>query len=224
MLLSLLLFLSPSREEISSLSLHPPAPAPSIPLSSLTVRGGTLLLQTAAANERLARQQTFVRLVWSLDHPNAGEPSQATLATSLSSLSSLFLTLWRLRWDNSPKEVYWRVVYNVILSPARLHLPDPSCRCSPVSPPCDLSHLFWSCPVAQVLRQEILRSLLPILPAVQLSYSSLWLMQSPHSSVPTWVWRAVCLAYFSALDHSRAIFAVIDLTAAPDHPRRRRRN
>jgi hypothetical protein len=104
-------------------------------------------------------------------------------------LVNLLAGLWKLKWENENKEVYWRLTVD--------GLPkfNQACPCGGAHQ--SRLHTFWNCPVAQRLRAE----LAACLPAgTQLSRTAVWLMEPPprcHEGV----WRVVCLAALSAMRH-----------------------
>jgi hypothetical protein len=118
--------------------------------------------------------------------------------------------LWRVHWDNSIKEVYWRLVLNGLATGERLHQQQCRCVCGsmPDGQPPGRRHHFWDCPVAQsvvrVLQQQLLGgwcrgALLP---------HHVLCMEAPKGcsdahTLHKGVWRIVCLAAVNAMDLGR---------------------
>jgi hypothetical protein len=116
--------------------------------------------------------------------------------------------LWKLRWDNHFKEVYWRVVLNGVPTAARMPSVQRACLCGVCLPGCD--HHYWHCPIAQAVVHTIVDNLPAAwcarTPGISpLTMQHVWLMQPPRGAKPvlTCVWRVVCLAAFNAMDVGR---------------------
>jgi len=99
----------------------------------------------------------------------------------------------------------------------RMHLSTSPCvACGVLGP--DVSHHFWSCPVAAAVRREVTQQLAAagfIPPTATVSCASLWLAVKPAANVHTLVWDLVCLAAVHAMEHGRAAAWAVsrDLTA-----------
>ena len=118
--------------------------------------------------------------------------------------------LWRLKWDNTFKEVYWRLVVNGLATAERMHLQHCRCVCGSVAggPP-GRRHHFWDCPVAQAVVEEMQRQLVGWFPAV-LQPQHVLCMVCPVAvggqgapAMHKGVWRVVCLAAINAMDVGR---------------------
>lgn len=117
--------------------------------------------------------------------------------------------LWRLRWDNGYKEVYWRLALDGLATAARMHMPSESCLCGHLCP--GRLHHFWQCPVAVAVVREVLAGLppawctRPVGGPPALACSHVWLMTPPRGRrrVCAGVWRVVCLAALVAMDEGR---------------------
>jgi hypothetical protein len=128
------------------------------------------------------------------------------------SVASALKALWKLKWDNSFKEVYWRVLVDGLPTCLRLHMPRQSCLCGVVCP--GRYHHYWDCAVATA----VIASVSAELPAVWCSHiagrpaltlQNVWFMIPPagQKTMHHGVWRVICLAIFNALDVGRAAVA-----------------
>ena len=119
----------------------------------------------------------------------------------LTSFARTLYSLWRLKWENLEKEVLWRLAVDGIAGANAYVQPRFRCRCCPGAAALDpRAHCFWDCPVALAVRHAIAAALLPATPVV--SRASIWLCQPPQG-VHIGVWRVVCLAALSAMEHGR---------------------
>ena len=91
-------------------------------------------------------------------------------------LHRLLDSLWRLRWDNQHKEVFWRLTLNGLPTPKRMGKWGQRCVCGFVTP--DRPHLMWDCPVAHAVVQ-VLEGQLGVT-AGGLQRRQVWLMQAPQ--------------------------------------------
>ena len=116
--------------------------------------------------------------------------------------------LWKLRWDNHFKEIYWRLPLDGLCTAARMHHADDYCLCGAQQP--GRAHHFWHCPVAQAVVQHVVQQLPaawctrpPNRPTLLMHH--LWLMQPPPGPRPIHpgVWQVVCLAALNAIDLGR---------------------
>jgi hypothetical protein len=120
--------------------------------------------------------------------------------TLLPELHSLLRNLWKLPWDNSRKEVFWRLVLDGLPSAARMHMLGVSCDCGAVAP--DRQHHFWGCPVAQAVTQ-VLQQQLP--PQCHMQRVNVWLCRPPSPIVHAGVWQVVCLAAVISMNKGRKL-------------------
>jgi hypothetical protein len=118
--------------------------------------------------------------------------------------------LWRLKWDNSFKEVYWRLVLNGLATAERMHMTACACVCGPVDggQP-GRRHHFWGCPVAKAVVGELQRHLVGWFPGL-LQPQHVLFMVCPQAlgvggarALHKGVWRVVCLAAVNAMDMGR---------------------
>ena len=156
------------------------------------MRAGTLLLlgRTSLPAERAEQFTAFCRAALG---PTAS-PTSVQLAVAR--LPALFTQLWRLRWDNSVKEVFWRLVYDGLPTAVRQHRHF-SCACDSFSP--DRLHHFWDCPVAKAVVSILVRRL----PRVSvLPRSAVWLCLAPAGQHEE-AWAVVCLCALAAMERGR---------------------
>jgi len=172
-----------------------------VPLPQLSVRFGTSLQFSDHWSQiQVPRIQIFIRLALSL-------PLDAEISdNALSEVRTLFPRLWKLKLDNFLKETYWGLVYNALPIASRMrHDHEPIRQCHCMTGVCDRPHIFWSCPVAQSIIQEI-NSILP--PSQSLTMSSLWLFR--HSECPAlhpYIFDCVVLAALHAMwSGSRSLY------------------
>lgn len=157
-----------------------------------SVREGTqlLLARTALPTERVAQFATFCRTALGA----AAMP--AAVQQAVTRLPALFTKLWRLRWDNNVKEVFWRLVYDGLPTAACQHRPF-SCACDTHSP--NRLHHFWACPIAQA----VVTALVAQLPSTSiLPRSAVWLCVAPGDQHDG-AWAVVCLCALAAMERGR---------------------
>jgi hypothetical protein len=171
-------------------------------IKHLSVKTATALQLGAVRVERRNRTRQFVCCALNSSDPTAVRDGMGSVAVAQRKL-------WKLRWDNHYKEVYWRVVLNGVATAARMPgVLRHACLCGYNCPDC--VHHFWSCPIAQAVVQTIVDQLSPAWcthtpGTAPLLMQHIWLMQPPQGSrvVHTCVWRVVCLAAFNAMDVGR---------------------
>lgn len=164
-------------------------------LQSLSVSAATQLQLQPITEERTQRMQAFVRLA--LEEPGQQQPAAEAVDAAVHELQRQLGRVWRgVRWENSNKEVYWRLLVDGLPTPQRLHTGEP-CLCGGAVAP-GRDHVYWGCPVAVAVRQQLEGAM----PGVQLSRAAVWLMRAPQG-IHVGVWRVVCLAALSAMDYGR---------------------
>ena len=118
----------------------------------------------------------------------AGAPSDA-----LPQVPAALAAVWRLRWDNHYKEVYWRMTLDALPTAARMRGPH-ACPCAAAhAEPTGLAHHFWCCPVAQAVCAALHGAL-----GAPPTREAVWLM-APPPGVHASVWRVVCVAALVAM-------------------------
>jgi hypothetical protein len=125
-----------------------------------------------------------------------------------------------VRWENRAKEVFWRLVYNGLPTPARLHAQGRPCQCGAgegggLAALPGRRHCFWDCPVAAAVREEIQRALPP--GSLPLARGQLWLARQPEG-VHRGVWLVVVLSAVLAMDTGRAALTSWRLVPDPAAP------
>ena len=156
-----------------------------LPLAELAVRDGTRMLRAPA---EARRNQLHL------------QPYAAAAGGTAAQLQAALRRLWRLPWENTNKEPFWRLVYNAHPTAARLHRPD-ACPCGAATP--DRRHHYWACPVAQAVRATVDAALAAASPGAQPTQQRhIWLALAPPG-VHCGVWDVVCLAAVRAMDKGR---------------------
>lgn len=120
--------------------------------------------------------------------------------TLFSELYALLRNLWKLQWDNSRKEVFWRLTLDGLPSAARMHMLGVSCDCGVVAP--DRQHHFWGCPVAQAVT-HVLQQQSP--PESHVQRINVWLCRPPCPEIHVGVWQVVCLAAIISMNKGRQL-------------------
>ena len=142
------------------------------------------------------------------------EVEHAVASEDLLHLGLMFKQCWALNWDNKFKDIFWRLAVDGVADGHRwAGLTNTACVCGAADP--RRRHFFWSCPVAQVVVEEINRCL-PGEGVV--NRQQLWLMVGPIG-VPQDIWVVVCLAALNSMDIGRRKLLSHKLpNAAPDDP------
>jgi hypothetical protein len=175
-----------------------PAPVPPVTLRTLTVKFATTLQLAPIQQQRAVFHRAYVA------EALQGPVAPVDLDWWWSVLGSAFRRMWRIRWENRNKEVFWRLAVDGIplQGNAHVHRPAAPCSCgryvggdSPERTP--RLHHFWYCPVALHVR-TILRRLCPA-PFLRMN---LWLAVPPKG-VEQCVWDVVALAALNAMESGR---------------------
>ena len=182
----------------------------SIPVSELTVKQATTL---QLGRLHLLRGQYHHDFVDCIAPQVRGQ--RELIQDYSKSVTAAQRQLWKLKWDNNFKEVFWRLVLNGLPTAERMHLQECRCVCGPavVGQPPDRLHHYWECPVAQsvvhVLQQQLVGWY-----AHALQPHHVLCMKcpccagapgdpSPARTLHKGVWRVVCLAAINAMDEGR---------------------
>jgi hypothetical protein len=203
-----------------------------INIAALTVKSATVLQLQPLSILRQRHRQDFVdEFAPVLDR---GNPD--AVYAHVQAVAAAQKQLWKVRWDNHYKEVYWRVVLNGLATGERLHQQQCRCVCGslPSGQPPGRRHHFWSCPVAQSVVQVVQQQLAAGWCRGVLQPHHVLCME-PTQGVATQftlhkgVWRVACLAAVNAMDlgrraacqisvqekRDRATAAAAQLAAAP---------
>jgi hypothetical protein len=121
-------------------------------------------------------------------------------------MHALLKHLWRMKWHNNRKEVFWRLIVNGLPFSSRFNL-GATCACGgeDAHDPGRLHH-FWSCHAAQAVSAVLAREC-GCSDASPLLRRHVWLMLPPPALTTRfgqhmWVrqlWRIVCLAALNAM-------------------------
>ena len=180
-----------------------------VSVASLTVKQATAMQLRHLAELRANYRRDFVD---SIALPTVrGNPAEVQVCCD--AVVAAQKSLWRLRWDNAFKEVYWRLVCDGLPTAERMHQQDCGCVCGPVvgGQP-GRRHHYWECPVAQAVVGVMQQQLVGWMSGA-LKPHHLLCMRCPEpvqgaGGVPGPVlhkglWRVVCLAAVCAMDSSR---------------------
>jgi hypothetical protein len=177
-----------------------------VSVSELTVSQATLLQLGPLFQTRLRYHQDFVSCV----APPGVRLNPVNVDRCCKAIAAAQRHLWKLKWDNAFKEVFWRLVLNGLATAERMHQHNCSCVCGPVDGgQRGRQHHYWDCPVAQavvgVMQQQlgewfdgplqphhVLCMLCPEVVGVVGA-------RAMHKGV----WRVVCLAAINAMDLGR---------------------
>ncbi|KAF8062620.1 hypothetical protein HT031_003949 [Scenedesmus sp. PABB004] len=164
-----------------------------------------------------------------------GPPSTPRFPRELALTASVRVALrklWRLRWDNAVKEVYWRLALDGLASAERVSRPEAVCLCGVACP--GRAHHYWECPIAQAVVRAMLDSLPaewcapPADGAPRLHHEHVWLMFAPPPAarragarrLHSGVWRVVCMVALAAMNTGRraANLAALFFVVMGDRP------
>jgi exonuclease III len=179
---------------------------PPVMLHTLTVKAATDMLCKPMQAERQQRHQAF------LAEACSGLPTNQH--ASIQDLQLLLQRLWKVKWDNQRKELFWRLVVNGLPTAQRMHMTGQPCTCGYHMP--DRKHHFWDCPVAMRIRQLIQAAL----PAnVQLQCHHVWLARVPCNNIHAGVWLVVCQAALLAMQSGKKLLVSwqLDEDSRPAH-------
>ena len=175
-------------------------------LCGLTVRAATWLLLCAPGGLHARRAERLAAFALAAGRPASAEP-----------VLQAFALLWRVRWDNKRKEVFWRLAYDGLPTAVRCHFPDCSCPCG--APRADREHHFWDCTVAAAVVQEVEAAAAgvgrPLLTPLQRHH--VWLAIAP-TGVNAGVWAVVVLAVVTAMEQGRRTLVAQRLAGASAGP------
>lgn len=178
----------------------------SVRVSALSVRQATALQLRPLADLRARYQRDFVDAVAPV--VVRGDPTKVEACCK--AVVTAQRQLWKLRWDNYFKEVYWRLVLNGLATAERMHMHDCDCVCGQVQggQP-DRRHHFWECAVAQAVVAQLQQQLAGWCPGALQPHHVLCMLCPEAVGAPgarplhKGVWRVVCLAAINAMDLGR---------------------
>lgn len=152
----------------------------------------TAMQPDLAAAARLPRQRAFLQAA-----AGPGQPS-----AQLSALLAAYKRLWRLKWENEHKEVFWRLALDgvPIYGMARYTGAQPALTCWCGAGAVGRDHCFWECPVAQCVRRTVGWAM----PAGSLpTRANCWLCQPPALLQHQGMWDVVALSALRAMNVGR---------------------
>ena len=94
-------------------------------VSNLSVQQATALQLKPLVELRAQYRADFVDAVV----PPAVRGNPPAVALCCKAVATAQRVLWKLRWDNAFKEVYWRLVLNGLATAGRMHVPESTCVC-----------------------------------------------------------------------------------------------
>jgi hypothetical protein len=173
-----------------------------VPVAQLSVSEATSLQLGPLRAERRAKRTGFVQAAL------GSGAAPAAVIDGLKWVAANQSMLWKMRWDNSFKELYWRLIMDGLPTSQRMHKSGDTCMCGAACP--GWVHHFWECPVAVA----VIDSVLSELPAAwctraagrpPLAMRHVWLMQPPAgpTKLHRGIWKVVCLAALNAMDVGR---------------------
>jgi hypothetical protein len=182
---------------------HSSLPTGSKALTAVKVCNATAMQVDPAAVYREPRMVAYITEACRMQQ--CGEALAAFLAT--------LRQVWALRWENTYKEVLWRLAVDgvVMYGAARFTAGNPLacwCACGRVS----RTHLFWECCIAIAVRTELQRCLPATAPAINREH--LWLLCVP-SGVSRHVWHIVALAALDAIHRNNRYLTSMCLAQHP---------
>ena len=164
--------------------------------SKYTVKWGTRqhFESTAAFSAQLTKFGKFALAATSL----------GTSDSRMQRLYTAFKRAWKISWDRKHSQILWLLAHNAIPTAERLHTAD-ACFCCPSTTSPGILHHFWTCPVAQAIRNEVWQQLQNMEGFTQhlLLRHHLWLLECPLPSFFKPLWSIVALAALNAMDSGR---------------------
>ena len=177
-------------------------------LLTMSVRSCTKLQLRGNAQAQLEARTRYASSALREGLEATGEEAGAEAQTGL---RRSMARLWKLEWDNRPKEALWRLMVNGVRGagghdvtpagacPCGWHPPAPAGAAGGEAPALAWrKHAFWHCPVAAAVRREI-HSGLGRAP----SCANTWLLQPPRKTMHARVWEVVGMVAVAAMEHGR---------------------
>jgi hypothetical protein len=172
-------------------------------VSDLSVSQATALQLQPLLDLRDRYRRDFVDSV----APTVVRGSPAHVQDCCRSIAAAQRQLWKLRWDNHFKEVFWRLPLDGLATAERMHMHDSGCVCGALCG--GRKHHFWECPVARAVVAVMERQLRGWFDA-PLQPQHILCMLCPKAvgvvgarPLHKGVWRVACLAAINAMDFGR---------------------
>jgi hypothetical protein len=176
-------------------------------MPQMSVRQFTQLQWPAAGAAVHEKHAAFVQHVRAVQAPEEVPVSEQEVVKCMRAV-------WRLKWENSRKEVLWRLVFDGFPTAARMHMAQEHCVCGQAVP--GWQHHYWQCPVAKAVVGAI-QSQLPVdTPPLQPVH--LWVGRLPQADLHQGVWRVVMLAALLGMDKARQLLTKWRLDARNGQP------
>jgi hypothetical protein len=184
----------------------------SVRLAALSVSQVAALLLAPVSAERRGRHGRVAAAACGV------APGGAPPAEALDAVGVALRGVWRLRWSNERKELYWRLLVDGLPTAARMHLEGEAgaCPCGHAGP-VGWQHHFWECPAARRVASAV-GARLPA--GTPLTRRHLWLMCAPPG-VRVDAWRVVALCALQGMWRARGVLVAPRLAggaAAPMPP------
>lgn len=139
--------------------------------------------------------------------PPSACPQPPSAPSSAQHLLQSLRQVLRIPWNNTHKELLWRLALNGVHAAGGTYRFVSPCQCGfqPTARQLAVSgsavyrqHAFWDCPVAQAVRHQLQQQPIP-----PLQRYHLWLLQPPGPVVRRPVWQVMCLAALEAMELGR---------------------
>jgi hypothetical protein len=176
-------------------------------MQQMSVRQFTQLQWPAAGAAVYEKHAAFVQHVRTTQGPEEVPVSEQEVV-------SCMRAVWKLKWENSRKEVLWRLVFDGFPTAARMHMPAQHCACGQAVP--GWQHHYWQCPVAQSVVGAIQSQLPAGTPPLKPVH--LWVGRLPHDELHRGVWRVVMIAALLGMDKARQLLTKWRLNARDGQP------
>jgi hypothetical protein len=170
-------------------------------LLNLTVRQATYIATVSSCAYRADHHRMF--------HIDAfPTPPPPNFRSALPTFPDTHQRLWRIPWENSQKEAFWRLAvdgFTMFGNSHMRHFDVVRCECLPLDTPpySPRRHHFWDCQITQSLVRVLSTNLrMPLL------RHQLWLAITPASCMGR-VWDVVCMAAVSAIKDGWVIISKI---------------
>ena len=183
---------------------QPPATALG-PCRQLSVKSVTAMQLRQVDVEREQRHREYARQAF-----QTAELHGDSIRLRTTSFLHSFRKVWKLPVENKHKEILWRLAVNGVAGAGGHDICSRQpCACGHQLTAAQVrnqrsqlhrQHVFWECPVAHGVREQLQRGLGEGAAAVQ--QWQVWLLQPPPRVRPA-VWRMVALAALEAMEHGR---------------------